>query len=215
MIHVQKIECNMFGENCYIVSDDTRECVIIDCGAFYDEERKELVDYIEREHLTPKRLIVTHGHLDHNFGNNTVFDHYGLKPEVSRADKELMENLPQQYMSFLRREMKIPVIPVGRYFEDGEKITFGTHSFSIIPTPGHSKGSVMFYCEEEGLAFSGDTIFNGGIGRTDLPGGDYNEIISSIKYALHNLPGDTVILPGHGPQTTVSNELQYNPYVGL
>ena len=215
MIHVQKIECNMFGENCYIVSDDTRECVIIDCGAFYDEERKELVDYIEREKLKPVRLIVTHGHLDHNFGNNTVFDHFGLKPEVSAADKELMENLPQQYMNFLRREMKIPVIPVGRFFEDGEKISFGNHTFSIIPVPGHSKGSVMFYCEEEGLAFSGDTIFNGGIGRTDLPGGDYNEIISSIKYVLNNLPGNTVILPGHGPQTTVSNELQFNPYVGL
>ena len=215
MIHVQRIECNMFGENCYIVSDDTKECVIIDCGAFYDEERREVVDYIEREKLKPVRLIVTHGHLDHNFGNNTVFDKFGLKPEVSVADKELMENLPQQYMNFLRREMKIPVIPVGRFFDDGEKLTFGNHTFSIIPTPGHSKGSVMFYCEEEGLAFSGDTIFNGGIGRTDLPGGDYNEIISSIKYVLHNLPGNTVILPGHGPKTTVDNELKYNPYVGM
>lgn len=215
MIHVQRIECNMFGENCYIVSDETKECVIIDCGAFYEEERHELVDYINRENLKPVRLIVTHGHLDHNFGNNTVFDNYGLKPEVSLADKELMENLPQQYMGFLRREMKIPVIPAGHYFSNEEKITFGTHTFTIIPVPGHSKGSVIFYCEEERLAFSGDTLFCGGIGRTDLEGGSYKEIQDSLNYILHNLPEDTVVLPGHGPKTTIGNELRSNPYIGM
>ncbi len=215
MIHVQRIECNMFGENCYIVSDDTLECVIIDCGAFYDEERREVVDYIRRKNLNPVRLIVTHGHLDHNFGNNTVFDNFGLKPEVSIEDKELMENLPGQYMMFLRREMKIPVIPVGRYFTEKDKITFGTHTFTIIPVPGHSKGSVMFYCEEEGLAFSGDTLFCGGIGRTDLQGGDYDEILRSLKYVLNNLPENTVVLPGHGPKTTIGDELRTNPYVGM
>lgn len=215
MIHVQRIECNMFGENCYVVSDDSRECIIIDCGAFYDEERRELVDYISREKLKPVRLIATHGHLDHNFGNNTVFDKYGLKPEVSEADRELMENLPQQYMSFLRREMKIPVIPVGHYFTDNEEISFGTHTFTIIPVPGHSRGSVMFYCKEEGLAFSGDTLFCGGIGRTDLMGGSYEDIQKSLQYILHNLPEDTVILPGHGPKTTIGAELYSNPYVSM
>lgn len=100
MMHIEKFECNMFQENCYIASDETKECVIIDCGAFYEEERKAIVNYIRSNSLTPKHLIATHAHIDHNFGNDTILDNFGLKPEVSAKDEAMMGEFAAQARSF-------------------------------------------------------------------------------------------------------------------
>ena len=201
----------MIKENCYVVSDSSKECVIIDCGAYYEEERRAIVDYILNDNLKPVHLLVTHGHLDHNFGNNTVFDEFGLKPEAGYGDRELIENLKGQAKRTFGVEVDYDFPPVGHYFDDEEVISFGNHQFSIIPTPGHTPGGVTFYCKEEKVAFTGDTLFKGSIGRTDL-GGSMFMIINSLR-ELAQLPDDTTILPGHGDSTTIGDELAHNPYM--
>lgn len=212
MIKIERFQCNMLRENCYVVSDETGECVIIDCGAYFPEERKAIVDHIRNNGLKPVHLLVTHGHLDHNFGNDTIYDAFGLKPEVSADDEKLMKNLTGQAESFYQLKIEDTFPPIGHFFDDGEQITFGNHSFLVMPTPGHSKGSVTFYCEEEGVAFTGDTLFSSSIGRTDFPGGSMFQIINSLRL-LAQLPDKTRVLPGHGESTSIGEELAHNPYM--
>ena len=211
MINIERFACNMLQENCYVVSDSTKECVIVDCGAFYEEERKAIKQYVADNGLHPVHLLVTHGHLDHNFGNRFVADDFGLKAEVSSADSRLMEHMTEQVQAFnVKIDYQMP--PVGSYFEDGDEIKFGDHVFKVISTPGHSRGSVCFYCKEENLMFSGDTLFKGSIGRTDFEGGSMLQIIQSLRM-LAQMPDNTVVLPGHGEQTTIGFELAHNPYM--
>ena len=202
----------MLQENCYVVSDETRQCVIIDCGAYYEAERKALVAYINDEHLQPVHLLVTHGHLDHNFGNNTVYETFGLQPEVSEADLKMMENLASQAKMFYQLDLNYNFPAVGRTFQPNEVISFGNHQLSVIETPGHSRGSVTFYCKEENVAFTGDTLFKTSIGRTDFPGGSMFQIINSLRL-LAQLPDNTIVYPGHGEPTSIGWELAHNPYM--
>ncbi len=212
MLHIERFQVNMLQENCYVVNDETQECVIIDCGAFYPEERTAIVDYIRKNQLKPVHLLVTHGHLDHNFGNNTLYKEFGLKPEVSAQDESLMLHLKQQAETFYQLQLDYDFPPIDHFFEDDEKIQFGHHELEIIPTPGHSRGSVTFYCEQEKVAFTGDTLFQGSIGRTDFKGGSMFQIINSLRF-LAQLPDDTKVLPGHGKPTTIGEELAHNPYM--
>lgn len=212
MLNIQKFVCNMIQENCYVVSDETKECIIIDCGAYYEEERKAIVDYIRDNQLKPRHLIATHGHIDHNFGNNTIYEAFGLKPEVEADDEPLMQTLPQQAEMIAGVTLNYTMPPVGKYLKETDTIGFGTHSFTILHTPGHTPGCVVYYCKEEKVAFSGDTLFRGSIGRTDFPGGNSFLIIQSLRM-LAQLPDDTTVLPGHGEQTTIGYELRSNPYM--
>lgn len=209
---IKAITCNMLQENCYVVSDETRQCVIIDCGAYYEAERKALVAYINDEHLQPVHLLVTHGHLDHNFGNNTVYETFGLQPEVSEADLKMMENLASQAKTFYQLDLNYNFPAVGRTFQPNEVISFGNHQLRVIETPGHSRGSVTFYCKEENVAFTGDTLFKTSIGRTDFPGGSMFQIINSLRL-LAQLPDNTIVYPGHGEPTSIGWELAHNPYM--
>ena len=209
---IQRFECNMLQENCYIISDETKECVICDCGAYYPAERAAIVDYIRDNGLTPVHLLSTHGHIDHNFGNNTIFDEFGLKPEVHKEDQHLMDMLAEQAETLVGITLDYAMPPVGKYFGDGDEITFGSHRLKVIETPGHSKGSVFFYCPEEAIALSGDTLFRNSIGRTDYLGGSMFQIIQSLRM-ICQLPDNTVVYPGHGPKTTIGTELSGNPYL--
>ena len=209
---IQRFECNMLQENCYIISDETKECVICDCGAYYPAERAAIVDYIRDNGLTPVHLLSTHGHIDHNFGNNTIFDEFGLKPEVHKEDQHLMDMLAVQAETLVGITLDYAMPPVGKYFGDGDEITFGSHRLKVIETPGHSKGSVFFYCPEEAITLSGDTLFRNSIGRTDYLGGSMFQIIQSLRM-ICQLPDNTVVYPGHGPQTTIGTELSSNPYL--
>lgn len=211
MMNIEHFTCNMLQENCYVVSDETKQCVIIDCGAYYEAEQTAIIDYIKSNGMTPVHLLVTHGHLDHNFGNNAISDAFGLSPEISRYDKQLLEHSSEQ-AEFFGVNLDKSAIPAGRLLENGEKITFGNHVLQVIETPGHSPGSVVFYCEEEKTAFTGDTLFRGSIGRTDFAGGSMLQIIQSLRM-LAQLPDDTVVMPGHGSQTTIGYELAHNPYM--
>ena len=169
MLHIESFQVNMLQENCYVVSDETKECVIIDCGAFYPEERNAITQYIRKNELKPVHLLVTHGHLDHNFGNDTIYEEFGLKPEVAQGDEKLMKGLAHQAETFYQMQLDTKFPPIGHFFEEDEIIKFGSHEFKVIETPGHSNGSVTFYCEAEHVAFTGDTLFKSSIGRTDFP----------------------------------------------
>ncbi|MBQ7422723.1 MAG: MBL fold metallo-hydrolase [Prevotella sp.] len=212
MMNIKRFAVNMLQENCYVASDETKECVIVDCGAFYEEERKAIVDYINENELLPRHLLVTHGHLDHNFGNNTLFEAFGLQPEVSVKDESLMNHLKQQAETMYNLTLDYDFPQIGHFFEENETITFGRQELKILETPGHSRGSVCFYHANEHVLFSGDTLFRSSIGRTDFKGGSMMQIIQSLRF-LAQLPDETKVLPGHGPQTTIGEELAHNPYM--
>lgn len=211
MLTVQRFICNMLQENCYVISDETKACVICDCGAYTDEERDKITTYIRQNGLNPVHLISTHGHIDHNFGNNTIYDQYGLRPELHMADKKLMDMLDQQASGLMNITLDYPM-PAAMYFEADHIIEFGTHKFTVIETPGHSPGSVFFYCKDEDVAFSGDTLFRHAIGRTDFIGGSMFQIIQSLRM-ICQLPDNTVVYPGHGNETTIGEEIAGNPYL--
>ena len=213
MITVKTFCFNLLQENTYVVSDDTQECVIIDCGAYYQEERDALVNYINDIHLKPTHLLCTHGHFDHNFGINTVYETWGLKPEIASDDDWLISDLSGQFLAMAGVKLKWTYPEPGHYFDNNEVIRFGNHQLQILRTPGHTPGGVTFYCAEEGIAFTGDTLFRMSIGRTDFERGSYADILDSLKNVIAQLPADTKVYCGHGPQTTIGDELSYNPYI--
>ena len=212
MLIIKTFMCNLLQENTYVVSDDTKECVIIDCGAYYEEERTAITQYIDNEGLKPVHLLCTHGHFDHNFGIDTIYHAYGLKAEIAEEDGFLI-NIPGQFLRMIGVPLKREYPPVGRYFEPNEVIRFGHHELKILKTPGHTPGGVVFYCEAEGIAFSGDTLFRMSVGRTDFEGGSYKELAESLKNVIAKMPAETTVYSGHGPKTTISDELKYNPYL--
>ncbi|MCF0209053.1 MAG: MBL fold metallo-hydrolase [Bacteroidaceae bacterium] len=204
----------MLDENCYVLSDDiSRECVIIDCGALYEPEHIAIINYIRDKNLKPIHLLCTHGHLDHNFGNGAIFQTFGLQAEVHFADKNILETINDQATKFFGVSLNCTTAPIGKLLNGTEKISYGSQVLDIIYTPGHTEGSVVFHNKEQKIAFTGDTLFQMSIGRTDLEGGDYEKIISSLHLIATTLPPETTIYPGHGPSTTMQKELQYNPYL--
>lgn len=213
MLNIKTFMCNLLQENTYVVSDDTKECVIIDCGAYYEEERTAITQYIDNEGLKPVHLLCTHGHFDHNFGIDTIYHAYGLKAEIAEEDGFLINDIPGQFLRMIGVPLKREYPPVGRYFEPNEVIRFGHHELKILKTPGHTPGGVVFYCEAEGIAFSGDTLFRMSVGRTDFEGGSYKELAESLKNVIAKMPAETTVYSGHGPKTTISDELMYNPYL--
>ncbi|WP_028911792.1 MBL fold metallo-hydrolase [Prevotella sp. MA2016] len=212
MLNIKTFSFNLLDENTYVVSDDSQECVIIDCGAFYPEERQALVNYINTNQLKPVHLLSTHGHFDHNFGINTVYDTWGLKPEIAAEDEWLITDIPGQFEAMAGVKLDWTFPQPGHYFVKGEIIRFGNHAFEVLPTPGHTPGGVTFYCAEEKVAFTGDTLFRMSIGRTDFERGSYTEMMNSLKTVIAQLPTDTAVYCGHGPKTTIGDEKLYNPY---
>ena len=213
MITIKTFAFNLLQENTYVVSDDTLECIIIDCGAYYDDERRAITDYISSQGLKPVRLLATHGHWDHNLGIDTIYQTYGLRVEAAKEDDFIISDIPHNFQSIIGAPLRREYPAVGRFFTPDEVIRFGHHSLQVLKTPGHSPGSVVFYCAEEHTAFTGDTLFRMSVGRTDFDGGSYTQLMSSLANVLAKLPAETVILPGHGPQSTIDYELRYNPYL--
>lgn len=211
MLNIKNIQCNMLAENCYIVSDDSKECVIIDCGAYGNAEYDYIKNYISENNLKPTAHILTHGHFDHIMGAKWVYETYGILPTICEADAETYKDFNQEVVRFgFTIDFNLP--PIGHCLNDGDEIHFGNHMFKVIHTPGHSKGGVVYHCAEENVAFTGDTLFRNGIGRTDLPGGNMFQIIQSLR-KLTQLPDNTTVYPGHGSKTTIGYELATNPYL--
>ena len=213
MLNIKCFTCNMLSENCYVVSDETHDCVIIDCGAYYQEEGQAIVRYIRERQLTPRHLLCTHGHFDHCMGNGFIFRAFGLKPKAHQDDSFLMEKMEMQTSEILGIPIHLDVPPVDNYLTDSDTISFGSHTWQILHTPGHTPGGIVFYDAQEKVAFSGDTLFRMSIGRTDFERGSYEEMITSLHYLAQQLPGDTTVYPGHGPLTTIADEIRYNPYL--
>ena len=211
MLNVKTFSVNPLQENTYVISDETHECVIIDCGAFTPDERSEISDYIDTEVLKPVALLATHGHLDHNLGIGYIFEKYQLKVTLHRGDERLLREMKIQGESMFG--IIVDFTPqIETFVNDGDEIHFGRHTLRCITTPGHTMGGVSFYCAEEKALFSGDTLFRLSIGRTDLPGGSMFMIINSLRQ-LCQLPDDTTVYAGHGPSTTIGYELAHNPYM--
>ena len=203
---------NPIQENTYLVFDETNEAVVIDAGCVSESEKQELKKYIEDNNLTLKRVLNTHLHFDHQFGNKFLFDTFGIKPEASKEDEYLLENVIAQVRSF-GLDSKEEAQPLGAYIADNQELKFGNSSFTAFHVPGHSPGSMAFYNEKEGVLFAGDVLFRGSIGRTDLPKGDYDTLIQSITKKLMPLPDSTVVYSGHGPLTTIGFEKKNNPFL--
>lgn len=203
---------NPFQENTYLIHDDTNECIIIDPGCYTKEEKKILDDFIDAKALKPVRLINTHCHIDHVFGNHYVAEKYGLELEIHKGEIPVLEALPMVAQMY-GIPLFDPVMKATKFLDENDVIKFGNTELKILFTPGHSPASISFYNEQEGYVIGGDVLFQGSIGRTDLPGGDFNTLINSIKKNFMNLPVDTKVYSGHGPSTTVGFEAIHNPFL--
>lgn len=211
MTQVAQFEFSPFAENTYVVYDDSGDCAVFDPGCYTAEERDALRDFIGDKQLRVVRLINTHCHLDHVFGNAFVSRTWGILPELHRDELPLLEHFPAICKMYGIPDADPSPMPE-RFLEAGETIEFGNTRLEIRFTPGHSPASLSFYCPEAGFVLAGDVLFLGSIGRTDLPGGDYDTLIESVRSQLFTLPGETIVYPGHGPTTTVRHEMEYNPF---
>lgn len=211
MITIQSFAFGPFQENTYVLSDETKECIIIDPGCYDDKNRNELTAFIESKQLKPVRLINTHCHLDHVFGNGFVADKYNLKLEINKKDLPVLDSyMPTAKMYNLDAQ---PSPQPSSFLDEGDVVAFGSSSLEIVFTPGHSPGSITFYNTAQKFMIVGDVLFQGSIGRTDLPGGDMDTLIASIKNKLLPFEDDYVVYNGHGPATTIGNEKRMNPFL--
>lgn len=209
---VKTFTFNPFQENTYIVYDETKEAMVIDCGCILDFEKKQLKQFITENELNIVKVINTHLHLDHQFGNKFLYDTYHIAPLAHQEDEFLLENVKSQGAMF-GIPIKEEAQALGGYIADNEIFNFGNTTFTALHVPGHSPGNVAFYFENENAVFVGDVLFKGSIGRTDLPKGDYATLIRSIQNRLLPLPDSTVVYSGHGPETTIGEEKVSNPYL--
>lgn len=212
MAHVVCLTFNAFQENTYLVYDDTKECVIFDPGCFSTSEKLALVDKINALQLTPVRLINTHCHLDHVFGNAFVSEKYQLPLEIHKDELAVLKAVPQICLMYGLPQPDPSPTP-GHFIEEGEIIEFGNTQLETLLTPGHSPASLSFYCKADQFIIAGDVLFQGSIGRTDLPGGDFDTLINSIKTKFFPLGDAVEVHPGHGPSTTIGFERENNPFL--
>jgi glyoxylase-like metal-dependent hydrolase (beta-lactamase superfamily II) len=213
MIHVETLVFNAFQENTYLVYDDTLECVIIDPGCQDIYEQQELVDFIQKKKLKPVKQLYTHCHIDHILGNAFVFKKYGLRPIMHRRSLPFFKNAGVQSRMFGLDEIEI--IEPEEFFDEGYKIKFGDSSLEVLYTPGHIDGHVCFTDKNSKFVIVGDVLFRESIGRTDLPSGDFDLLISSITEKLYCLGADFTVYPGHGEKTTIGHEIRFNPFIRL
>lgn len=213
-MNIKCFEVNPLGVNCYVLSDDTKEAVIIDCGCFHPDEWAEIKNYIDTEGLQVKHLLNTHLHFDHIMGIPMVTNDFQLLPEANKSDLYIYNKVEEQIKAIININVgHIEMPPLGRELRDGDVVEFGEHKLQVIQTPGHTPGGVCFLCKEENILFTGDSLFRMSIGRTDLQGGCYEDLIFSIKERLCTLPDETIAYPGHGPATSIGDEKKYNMYL--
>lgn len=210
---IVKFEFSLFGINTYIVYDPiSKKCAVIDPGMFDSEEEEALEGFIERNGLEVTNIIDTHLHIDHAVGIQYVKRRYNVPLLAHKDDAFLGERIRQQAASF-GLVKRVEDVSIDTFLNPGDVIKIGEGELKVIHVPGHSPGSVALYDEKDGFVITGDALFSGSIGRTDLPGGDMRTLVSSIKAGLMTLPDYTVVYPGHGPATTIGQEKRSNPYL--
>jgi hydroxyacylglutathione hydrolase len=211
MITIKRFVFNELEVNGFVLSDETRECIIVDPGCNTDRQCGELTTYISGAQLKPVFIVNTHGHFDHIFGNARIMEIYQCPTLIHKDDVPLLEHA-DKYAGVFGFNMVSPPLP-DRFLSQGIPLIFGNSSLDIIHVPGHSPGSVVLYSKSDRFLICGDVLFQGSIGRTDLPGGDYELLIRGIRDKLMTLPGDTEVWPGHGPKTTIGREYDTNPFL--
>lgn len=211
MTSVHYFTFNGFQENTYVLFDETKQCVIIDPGCYSNEEQSTLTDYITQNNLTPVNLINTHCHIDHVLGNNFVASTYNIELAMHEKDIPTLHATPEYGHLYGFHIDKSPDPAI--FLKDGDVIKFGNTELEVLFVPGHCTGHIALVNHKNKFIISGDVLFYGSIGRTDLPGGDYNTLINSIKNKLLILPEDYVVYSGHGPSTTIGYEKSNNPFL--
>ena len=211
MIKIQTFVFNSFQVNSYILQDESGECVIIDAACHEIREKQAIKEFIKKNSLKLVRNLNTHCHVDHIFGNGFIAETFGIGPEYHETSVPFLTRAQEIAGSFGYPMIEIPA--PARYLNDNEKITFGTSVLEVLYTPGHADGSVCFYNKAQGFVITGDVIFRDTIGRTDLPTGNFDLLMKSIREKIFTLPDETIIYPGHGPETTVGYEKQNNPFI--
>lgn len=211
MISIHFFTFSPIAENTYILFDETKECVIIDPGCYDDRERAELMDFITKNQLKPVKLLNTHCHLDHVFGNGFICKKYGLQIHAHQNEIPVLEAFERSAAMYGLNADPSPAIDV--FIGEGDVIKFGNSTLKILFTPGHSPGSVTFYNSDQQFMISGDVLFYGSVGRSDLPGGNHNVLIDSIRKKLLPLGDDFKVYSGHGPATTIGFERVNNPFL--
>ena len=213
MLSVKAFTFNPVLENTYILHNEKKQCCIIDPGCYFDEEQQELKNFIEKAGLEPVLLLNTHCHLDHIFGNKFVYNTWGLLLHIHENEKKVLERGPASGLMYnLPFENYTAEL---KFITPGTNIHLGKDELEVRFTPGHSPGSVSFYSEPGQFVIGGDVLFNGSIGRTDLPGGDYDTLVNSIRKQLFVLPDEVKVYSGHGPITSIGSEKMNNPFVGV
>ena len=210
---IKQIQNNPFQENTYVVWDEaSMEAAIVDCGALFPQEEAKIEAFVSDNNLKVKYILNTHLHLDHCFGNAWAAERYGILPMAHKDDETLLARMGEQARMFgLPFEVKTEKL--GGYLNDNDVLMLGENRIEVIHTPGHSRGGLCFYIPSAGWLISGDSLFEGSIGRTDLEGGSYATLIKSITERLMKLPEETVVYPGHGPYTTIGDEKRMNPFL--
>lgn len=210
-MQVAQFTFNEFSENTYVLFDETKQCVIVDPGCYKASEQEELTRFIKDNGLTPNMLINTHCHIDHILGNAFVANKYNIPLYMHKQELETYEGTSRWAQLF---GMVIEEIPSNRiYLNEGDEVAFGNTKLQVLFTPGHSVASLSFYEAVSQQLISGDVLFYQSIGRTDLPGGNFDTLIQSIKTKLFTLPNETVVYSGHGPKTTIGTEKSTNPFL--
>jgi len=212
MLHIKELVFNPFQENTYIVYTDKGSCAIVDPGMLFSDEEQKLVEQIETLKVEPVILLQTHLHLDHVFGTTFVSRQWGLKPLAHQGDEFFIDQTVTMAAQFGVELPENPPAPE-KYFKDGDVVDLDNHFFEVIHIPGHSPGGIVFYCKKEKVLLSGDVLFKGSIGRSDLPGGNQNDLIEGIRKRLLTLPDDVKVYPGHGPVTSIGEERRTNPFL--
>jgi len=212
MLKIQRFIFSPFAENTYILWDDeTNEAAVIDPGCYDDYERKMIDNFILENNLNLKYLLNTHCHLDHIFGNCHIKKNYNVEYLIPEQELVLLENAPQQaaMFGFGRSE----ICKTDKFISEEFELSLGKTKLQFIFTPGHSPGGYSIYCKQQKFCFTGDALFEGSIGRTDLPGGNHDLLLKSIHNKLFILPDETTIYPGHGESSTIGTEKETNPFL--
>lgn len=211
MLRLQTFTFNPFQENTYLIINENGNCWIVDPGMYDNSETNHFFGYIDKEGLTPQAVINTHAHIDHIFGVDACKERYNIPFLLHELDLPVLNNAKGSAMLFGLNFAGNP--KVDGYIKETNTMALGDETIDVRLAPGHSPGSVVFYYEPGKWLLGGDVLFNGSIGRTDLPGGNFDTLINSIKTQVFVLPDDTIVYSGHGPATTIGNEKKFNPFL--
>lgn len=210
MIQLKSFTFGMYQENTFILHDETKKAVIIDPGNYDEKETAQITDYIESEGLILEKIINTHAHIDHVLGVKIIKDLYKLDFYLHKDDLATLKSVPSYAPNFGFNNYE--GAEVDFFLIEGQEIQFGDSILEVVFVPGHAPGHVIFVNREQNLCIAGDTLFQGSIGRTDLPGGDHATLISMIKEKMFTMPDEMKVHPGHGPATSIGFEKLHNPF---